>query len=210
MYPYVYGYGYEMFNYGGVVAIGALVAAILAIVLFFTFMNRKNEGKFTGAKGKIYDFLNFNKFYVEDVLRLIYVVSAAVITVVGVLLLFVSFLTGLILITLGNVLLRVAYELMMMFIIMCRKTVSIDRRLAMMEGSTGGGDGCGQKQAETEAAETKQAEAEAKAAVSAEPEKAAPTEAVEPEKAAPTEADEPDGEDEEIISQVYGAEEKNE
>ena len=120
---------YYMGNSLTFIIIALLVAVILAVVLFFTFMSKKNEGKFTGAKGKLYNFLCFNKFYVEDILKLLYVVSAVVVTVLGVVMLFESFLVGLLLLIVGNVLLRVSYELIMMFIILCRKTVSIDRKL---------------------------------------------------------------------------------
>ena len=109
-YPYVYNYSYSygMGQATGLI-IALLVAIILAIVLNFTFLSKKNEGKYTGALGKIYNFLCFNKFYAESILKLVYIVTAVIITV--------------------NVALRVAYELIMMFIILCKKTVSIDKKL---------------------------------------------------------------------------------
>ena len=58
-YPYSYYYNYSGIA-GAVIAI--LVAIILGVVLYFTFLNKKNEGKYTGTPGKIYNFLNFNKF----------------------------------------------------------------------------------------------------------------------------------------------------
>lgn len=124
-YSYYYGYGGVM----SAIAIALLVAIILAVVLYFTFLSKKNEGKFTGVKGKIYDFFNFNRFYAEDVLKLLYLMGAAIMTVLGVVSLFANFVAGLIMLVVGNVFLRVVYELIMMFIIMCRKTVSMDKKL---------------------------------------------------------------------------------
>ena len=132
-YPYSYYYNYSGIA-GAVIAI--LVAIILGVVLYFTFLNKKNEGKYTGTPGKIYNFLNFNKFYAEDILKLLYIISAAVLTVASIIFMFLgtkTFVASLLLLVLGNVSLRVGYELVMMFIILCRKTVSVDRRLEKIE-----------------------------------------------------------------------------
>lgn len=132
-YPYSYYYNYSGIA-GAVIAI--LVAIILGVVLYFTFLNKKNEGKYTGTPEKIYNFLNFNKFYAEDILKLLYIISAAVLTVASIIFMFLgtkTFVASLLLLVLGNVSLRVGYELVMMFIILCRKTVSVDRRLEKIE-----------------------------------------------------------------------------
>lgn len=136
MYPYSsYSYVYNGYVQARTILIVALlVAVILAVVLYFTFLSKKNEGKFTGIKGKcikgkIYNFLCFNKFYVEDILKLLYLIVAVIITVLGIAALFDTFFGGLAIIVIGNVALRIAYELLMMFIILCRKTVSMDRKL---------------------------------------------------------------------------------
>lgn len=123
-----YGYYYGYFNQATIFIIVILVAIILGAVFYFTFLNKKNEGKFTGTKEKIYNFFNFNRFYVEDILKLLYVISAAVVTAVGIVQLF-SGISGILVIIIGNVALRISYELIMMFIILCRKTVSVDKKL---------------------------------------------------------------------------------
>ena len=59
-----------------------------------------------------------------------YIVTAVIITVMGIAAMFsVEFFSGLLTVVIGNVALRVAYELIMMFIILCKKTVSIDKKL---------------------------------------------------------------------------------
>lgn len=133
-YPYSYYYGYS--SSAAVFGIAILVAIILAVVFYFTFLSKKNEGKFTGTKEKIYNFFSFNRFYTEEVLKLFYIVSAAVITVIGVMQLF-SGVSGLVILIVGNVVLRICYELMMMFIILCRKTVSVDKKLDKIVGFYG-------------------------------------------------------------------------
>jgi len=128
-----YNYGYYYNNVSTAMAIGVIAAIILACVVYFTFMKSSNEGKYTGVKEWFYNFLNFNKFYLEDVMKFLYVLCAAIITVVGLVMLFVNFLTALILIVAGNVVLRISYESLMMFIILCKKSASIDKKLAKIE-----------------------------------------------------------------------------
>ena len=129
-YPFSQSYGYYYSSNLEAVGVAILVAMILAVVFYFTFLNKKNEGKFKGFAAKVYNFFNFNKFYVEDVLRLIYVISVALLLVVSLAVIFsASFIGGLLLLVLGNVAMRIGYELIMMFIILCRKTVSVDKRL---------------------------------------------------------------------------------
>lgn len=114
-------------------SIGAIVAVIVALVVYFTFMKKENEGKFSGAKEVVYNYLNFNRFYLEDIVKLLYVICSAVLTVVGIILLFADFLTGIIIAVLGNVALRISYELLMMFVILCKKSASIDKKLSKIE-----------------------------------------------------------------------------
>lgn len=123
---YSYYYYYDLLT---AMPIAVLTAAILAIVMYFTFLRKENEGKYTGWKKTVYDFFNFNRFYTEDIMKLLYVLLTAAFTVIGIFMLFVEFATGLILIIVGNLALRIAYELVMMFVILCRKTVSIDKKM---------------------------------------------------------------------------------
>lgn len=130
MYPYSQSYS---IYYGGQVTflvVAVLAAIILGVVLYFTFLSKKNEGKYKGVTEKIYNFFSFNKFYTEEIMKLLYIVMAAVLVVVGVVMLFTySLVGGLLILVLGNILLRICYELIMMFIILCRKTVSVDKKL---------------------------------------------------------------------------------
>lgn len=128
-----YNYGYYYDNVMTAMAIGVIAAIILACVVYFTFMKKENEGKFVGVKEWFYNFLNFNKFFLEDIIKFLYVICAAVMTVLGLVMLFINFVTGLLLLVVGNVSLRISYELIMMFIILCKKSVSIDKKLTKIE-----------------------------------------------------------------------------
>lgn len=132
-----YYYSTPMMNFLNgqlVIAVAAILAAVAGLVLFFTFFRKKNEGKYTGFRGRLYNLMNFNRFYAEEILRLVYIVLTCVVTVTGIITVILgSFLLGLAELVLLNLLLRVVFELLMMFIILCRKTVSVDRHLAGIE-----------------------------------------------------------------------------
>ena len=129
---------------GGIFLIGAaILAMIVGVVLFVTFMSKKHEGKLQGFLEKVYNFLNFNRFYAENLVRLLYVIAVCVLVLVGIALMLLGldahasaiFWMGAWLLVLGNLAARICCELVMMFIILCRKTVSVDRRLSKIEGA---------------------------------------------------------------------------
>ena len=129
---------------GGIFLIGAAILAVnVGVVLFVTFMSKKHEGKHQGFLEKVYNFLNFNRFYAENLVRLLYVIAVCVLVLVGIALMLLGldahasaiFWMGAGLLVLGNLAARICCELVMMFIILCRKTVSVDRRLSKIEGA---------------------------------------------------------------------------
>lgn len=134
---YEFFYDEPLFNYVNVfyiVAIVGAVAAILGVVVYFTFLNSRNEGKFRGFKGKIYNCLSFNRFYSERLIKFLYVVLAFLLTGIGIAQIVLgSFIAGVMVIILGNIALRLACELLIMLVIMCRKTVSIDKNLSVIK-----------------------------------------------------------------------------
>ena len=78
-----------MFNVGmasssSASAIWSIISVVLAvvggIVLYFTFLRKKNDGKFKGFLGWLYDFLTFKKMMIEEILRVCYLIMAIFIT----------------------------------------------------------------------------------------------------------------------------------
>lgn len=121
-------------NHGLILLISALIAVIAGIVLCITFLNKRNEGRYEGFMGKIYTALTFNRFYAENIIKFVYIIAACAVTVIGIVLLVMgSFVTGIIMLVGVNLAMRVSVELILMFIILCKKTVSMDRRLEKIE-----------------------------------------------------------------------------
>ena len=121
-------------NNGLILAISALIAVIAGVVLCLTFLKKRNEGRYDGFRGKLYNALSFNRFYAENIIKFVYILAACAVTVMGIVLIFMgSFVAGIVMLIGVNLAMRVSVELILMFIILCKKTVSMDRRLSKIE-----------------------------------------------------------------------------
>lgn len=106
-----------------------ILAIIGGIVLYFTFLSKKNEGKFTGFLGWLYDFLTFKKMMIENVLKILYIIVALFVTLSSFGLISISFLAFLLTLVIGNVLTRVIYELLLVKLVICKNTTEINKKL---------------------------------------------------------------------------------
>ncbi len=109
----------------GLLAIGG------GILLHFTVFSNKNEGKYSGFMGWLYDFFNFKKLMIIPFLKLTYIIAALNITLTAIFELssaqgFVDFLMQLIF---GNIALRIGYELILLFVKNVRNTSDINAKL---------------------------------------------------------------------------------
>ncbi len=114
-------------------AIWVIVSIVLAIVggivLYFTFLKKENEGKYTGFLGWMYDFLTFKKLTIENVLKILYLICAIFITLSSFSMISASFLAFLLYLVVGNLVARVSYELILVKLIICRNTTEINKKL---------------------------------------------------------------------------------
>lgn len=102
--------------------LGLVFGVIGAFVIFFVFMARKNEGRYTGRLAKLYDFLNFRFYIIENVLKFCYVLAACLCTAIGLFmaLTVVELTRGLVLLVGGNLAARIVFEFVMMLVKACR------------------------------------------------------------------------------------------
>lgn len=111
-----------------------IVAIALGFILNASFLKRSNEGRFKGFWGKIYDIFSMNRFYTEDIVKLLGIITFLIITFTGIYMICTgSFAGGILLIVFGNIIARLCYEMIIMFAIVTRKTVSIDKKLSGIE-----------------------------------------------------------------------------
>lgn len=115
------------------IIISAVIAVIGGIVLYFTFLAKKNEGKFTGFLGWMYDFLTFKKMVIENILKIIYLIAASFITLASFAVISRSFLSFILVLVIGNLVTRIMYELFLVVLIICRNTTDISKKLDKKE-----------------------------------------------------------------------------
>lgn len=111
-----------------------IVSIILAIVggilIYFLFLSKKNEGKFNGFVGWLYDFLSFKKMFMEALLKITYLIVALYITLSSFALIGSSFIGFLAMLIIGNVVARLVYEFSLLLLVICRNTTEINKKLS--------------------------------------------------------------------------------
>jgi len=107
----------------------AVLAVAAGIVLYFTFLDKKNDGKFKGFLGFLYNFLTFKTLSLELILKICYLIAASFTTLYSLYLISVNFFSFLILLILGNLVIRIVYELVLLQILMYRRVSNIEDEL---------------------------------------------------------------------------------
>ena len=97
--------------------------------IFLSFIKKDNEGKYTGFLGWMYDFLTFKKLTIENVLKILYLICAIFVTLSSFATISTSFIAFLLYLVVGNLVVRIAYELILVRLIICRNTTEINKKL---------------------------------------------------------------------------------
>ena len=127
-------------NFVSIMAVlGLVIGVIGAFVIFFWFMSQKNEHHFTGRLKKAYDFLHFRFYIMEGILKFCYVLMACICTTVGIFLTvsIVAIGPGVLLLIAGNLIVRIAYEFLLMLVLACRHLGEINRKMEDTHPETG-------------------------------------------------------------------------
>lgn len=111
------------------VIISLVLAIVGGIVLYFTFLSKKNEGNYTGFLGWMYDFLTFKKMVIENILKILYLIIVMFITLSSFSVISTSFLAFIVYLVVGNLIARIGYELFLVVLIICRNTTEISKKL---------------------------------------------------------------------------------
>ena len=109
--------------------ISAVIAVAGTVCIFVLFLNKKNEGKFKGFLGWLYDFLHFKKLVIEFALKATYIAFAIFLTLSSFATIGTSFVMFLVELILGNILLRIVYEGLILFIKICNNVSEINKKM---------------------------------------------------------------------------------
>lgn len=105
--------------------VSIVLAIIGGILVYFLFLSKKNEGKFTGFLGWLYEFLSFKKLFLENLLKITYLIIAFYVTLSSFALIGSSFLGFLMTLIVGNLVVRIIYEFSLVLLVICRNTTDI-------------------------------------------------------------------------------------
>ncbi len=107
------------------IIVSLILAIVGGILVYFLFLSKKNEGKFTGFLGWLYEFLSFKKMFLEVLLKVTYLIFAIYITLSSFAFIGTNFLLFLSTLLLGNIFVRVLYEFSLILLVICRNTSDI-------------------------------------------------------------------------------------
>ena len=110
------------------VIVSFVLAIIGAIVGFFLFIkpDKKQPNKFLEWAR---DFFNFRTLVIEDLLKIFYAFMFIFITLSSFALISVSFLSFILMLTLGNLVARIGYEFALMLIMIWKNTNDINKKM---------------------------------------------------------------------------------
>ena len=110
--------------------VGLILAAVATVLAYLFIIPDKARAKLPRFFRAIHDLINFRTMIIESVIKLLYVFCSLGCIIVGILLLFSSTVwIGLLVLIAGPLVLRVIYELIMLFVILVQNTISINRKL---------------------------------------------------------------------------------
>ena len=110
--------------------VSIILAVVGGILIYFLFLSKKNEGKFKGFVGWLYDFLSFKKMFMEALLKITYLIVALYITLSSFALIGSNFIGFLAMLIIGNVVARLVYEFSLLLLVICRNTTEINKKLS--------------------------------------------------------------------------------
>lgn len=131
-FPSFWGFFYDHVFAASIILV---ISLTLGIFLYFSFLLPSNEYKFKGFADWLYRFFTFRQLLLDGLLKALYLVCAFFVTLISFYLLFTmrSVPVFLILLIGGNIVLRIAYELILLLVIVCRNTSDISRKLGKLD-----------------------------------------------------------------------------
>ena len=114
------------------IAIWLIVSLVLAIIggvtIYFLFV--KSDKKIENKNLEWFkNFLGFKKMLIEDLLKITYLILAIFITLYSFALIAVNFFGFVLVLTLGNLMLRIVYEASLVLIMIWKNTTEINKKL---------------------------------------------------------------------------------
>lgn len=124
-----------------VLAVVAVILAIAATVLAMIFIVPEKRREKLNAFGKfLHDTCNFKFLLVEKILQVFYIFTTSFVIINGFFTLFQNFLVGLLTMIFGPIIIRLIYELIMVFVLLLKNVIMINKKMKDQTGNTDGHD----------------------------------------------------------------------
>lgn len=117
MYGLGYGYSYYRMldSLSTVLVVSLIIFAIVGILMMALFLPMKKAGRYKGFARTLYDFFNFNSFWISPIIKVLYITISGTCLVCGIYMLFAGSINGLLILALGIVV-RLFFEMTMLFL----------------------------------------------------------------------------------------------
>lgn len=106
--------------------IAIVISIVGGIALYFTVFSKKNDEKYKGVMSIVYNLVHFKYFVIDDIFRILYIISVLFITLYS--FNFIGRWQFLVILLGGNLLLRISYEFMMLFMELCHNVRNISNK----------------------------------------------------------------------------------
>ena len=128
-----YGFGSPTPNIDGGLLIWTIISAVVAViggfVLYFIFTNKEFSSKFKGFTKKLVEFLTFERGILLPILKVSYLILVIYITLSSFGYIATSFVLFLATLVLGNIFLRVGYEMSLLLVSLASDVKEIKKDL---------------------------------------------------------------------------------
>ena len=111
------------------VIVSLFLAVMGGIFLYNTYFSKSNEGKFIGLKKVLYDFINFKFTIIEPIFKVLYLIIAIGLTLSSLSLIGSNFFEFIAVIVFGNIVVRLAFELLLLTLKMMKDVNEINSKL---------------------------------------------------------------------------------
>lgn len=122
--------GKETFSVSEVwMIISVLLAVMGGLYLFSNFFSKDKSSAYTGLKKKIYDFLHFKITIIEPIFKVLYLITSITITLSSFTFIFGNFFKFIAILVFGNLIARLAFELLLLTLKMISDISEINTKL---------------------------------------------------------------------------------
>lgn len=118
------------------ILVSLVLAIVGGIVAYVMFVSKKNNGEYTGKVAWLHDFLNFKVFIIDVILKVLYLIIAIFITLSSISFIPVSIALFFVWLIFGNLVARIGYEFVLLFLTLVDNTTQINKKLTAIKKET--------------------------------------------------------------------------